>query len=197
MPPVHATVKPPIKVVRLIEKSNQRKNIAVFQILSIVPAHRKSSKTFGISTRNCHCSSTVFRVLSFFPEGKEIPIPIRSRWIAGGKKRGRGSDENKISRACFSYFGFFSFFSSRSLSAKVNGACARCAEKVMDRALNVGSHGIWENARGGEGREGGKRARCVAPIGCHRPPPRLSRNSWGTNAALLRLCVPSTQRLPS
>lgn len=71
----------------------------------------------------------------------------------------------------------------------------------MDRALNVGSHGIWENAGGGEGRKGGggggKRARCVAPIGCHRLPPRLSRNSWGTNAALLRLCVPSTQRLPS
>lgn len=25
----------------------------------------------------------------------------------------------------------------------------------MDRALNVGSHGIWENAGGGEGRKGG------------------------------------------
>lgn len=111
----------------------------------------------------------MFRVLSFFPEGKEIPI--RSRWIAGGKKRGRGSDENKISRACFSYFGFFSFFSSRSLSAKVNGACARCAEKVMDRALNVGSHGIWENAGGGEGREGGRGGEEGPVRGANRLPP--------------------------
>lgn len=78
---------------------------------------------------------------SFFPKGR----------TEARKKTGPdGSDENKISRACFSYFGFFSFsfFFPPFAFGESKTAPVRVAEKVMDRALNVGSHGIWDAGTG-------------------------------------------------
>lgn len=73
------------------------------------------------------------------------------------KKTGPGSDENKISRAArFSFLAFFPFAFGESKTAPV-----RFAEKVMDRALNVGSHGIQDvDTR-------------VAPIGWYRTAPTI------------------------
>lgn len=63
----------------------------------------------------------------------------------------------------FSFFSFPPFAFGESKTAPV-----RAAEKVMDRALNVGSHGIWDVGD-----------RCVAPIGSHRPPPRRANGRRG------------------
>lgn len=63
----------------------------------------------------------------------------------------------------FSFFSFPPFAFGESKTAPV-----RAAEKVMDRAFNVGSHGIWDVGD-----------RCVAPIGSHRPPPRRANGRRG------------------
>ena len=95
----------------------------------------------------------------------------------------------------FPPFPFFSFFRP-FVFGESKTAPVRVAEKVMDRALNVGSHGIWDVGD-----------RCVAPIGSHRPPPRRANGrrgrrrgvegafSNGRGTKLLRqLCVRCVQR---
>lgn len=97
-----------------------------------------------------------------FPKQKD---PRYDRGGSREERNGAGDRTKTKFHARASLILPFFFLFLRSLSAKVNGACARCAEKVMDRALNVGSHGISD--AGGEGVEGDWARRQSAATGHH------------------------------
>lgn len=118
-------VKGPIKIAvsrsknqrREEKKKNYRYHFQRFEI----PPHLDSFVSPPRGNHRANTNNEKRDRSSIFPEGRTMAEAI------DGKKTGPGgSDENKISRACFSYFGFFFsplflfFLSSvRSLSAKV------------------------------------------------------------------------------
>lgn len=168
-PPSNHRSRSPYRKIKPREK--RRRFPDSFEFRSSIVA-RKSSKTFSISARNC--SSAVFR----FPKQKD---PRYDRGGSREERNGAGDRTKTKFHARASLILPFFFLFLRSLSAKVNGACARCAEKVMDRALNVGSHGISD---GGGGR--GKGWRGIGP-GANRLPPAttspFSKQLGDSNAA--------------